>query len=96
MWTQVEANLEARAGVGEGRSVQAAETTSTVCVFEVSRAEVRLETLGHREGTAADPDGRLNNLKQATAVVERLQSDVLWPDYNSEKTLKLQVEELLL
>lgn len=93
MWTQVEAHLEARAGVGGGRSVQAAETTSTVCAFEGSRAGVTLETLGHREGTVEDPVGRLNNLKQATAVVERLQSDVLWPDYNSEKSLRLQVEE---
>lgn len=36
MWTQVEANPEARAGIGEVRSVQAAETNpSTVWVFGV-------------------------------------------------------------
>lgn len=54
-----------------------------------------LETLELREGTETDPDGRPNDLKQATAVVERLESNVLWPDYNSEKSPRLQVEELL-
>lgn len=48
-------------------------------------AEVRLEALGHGERTVQSPDAWLKNLTQATAVVQRFQSDVMWPDFNSEK-----------
>lgn len=75
MWTQVAANLEAGAGGGEGRSVQAAETTSAVCVLEVSRAGVGQESLGHREGTVEDPDGRLNRRQRSLSSFSPMSCD---------------------
>lgn len=45
--------------------------------FEVSSVtQVRLKTVGYREGVVEGPNAWLKNLKQAVAVVERFQSEM--------------------